>query len=202
MEELVSTDALEKEILADARKKAERILKGAQDEAGRIAASVEKRNAAASAELEKGLAERSARYKVDALARLPLEKARMRAAFVDALLREALGAFMASLPEARVEALSRARLAAARDYLDGMELRLRRRSLSAEAAIRAVAEALPKARVVECSEDPGLPASGLVVETADGSCVLRATLDLAAEALLGERRAELAKALCAGALVA
>ena len=200
MEELVSTEALEREMLEDARRKAERILRGADEEARRISDSVGRRGEEAAAELERGYAERSARYRADAMARLPLEQARLRASYVDARLREALGAFLAALPEARVAGMARARLAAARDYLDGKELRIRRRSLSEAAARRAVASALPGARISACLEDPGLGAAGLVAEAADGSAILRATVDLAAELLLLERRGELAEALCAEAL--
>jgi vacuolar-type H+-ATPase subunit E/Vma4 len=200
MEELVSTEALEREILADARKKAERTIRGVDDEVRRIASEGERRTAEAVAELARGYAERSERYRAEALARFPLERSRIKAAYVDARLREALEAYMSSLPAGRVAAITSASLAKARSFLSGKELRARWRSLGAEAAARILAEALPESVVVDSAEDRTLPAAGIVVEVADGSATMRATLDLVAEAVLGERRGELASALCGKAL--
>jgi len=59
---------------------------------------------------------------------------------------------------------------------------------------------LPAARAVEVGVQRGGPAAGIVAEAADGSATMRATLDLAAESLLGQRRGELARTLCGEAL--
>lgn len=200
MEELVSTGALEREILEDARKKALRILRGADEDVAKITGSVQGRKAEATADIERRFAERASRYREESLKRLPLEKARIKTAFVDATLRQALEAFMAALPEARIEAMAAARLKAAASFLDGKELRVRHRGLDPAAARRAVKTALPGARIVEIKDDAGLPAPGLVAETADGSAAMRATADLAAGELLDRRRGELAHALCGEAL--
>ena len=200
MEELVSTEALEREILEDARKKAERILKGADEDVRRIAQEGERRKAEAAAELQRNYAARAERYRAETLARVPLERARLKSSYVDARLREALGAFLSSLPESRVEAFAREGLRGAAAFLDGKELRIRRRSLSQSSATRAVAEALPASKVIESVEDPSMPAAGIVAETVDGSAIMRATLDITTETLLGQRRGELAGALCGEAL--
>jgi len=200
MEELVSTGALEREILEDARKKAIRILRSADEDVVRIRGAVGGNKANAAADIEQRSAAKAARYREESLKRLPLEKARLKTAYVDATLREAVGAFLAALPEARVEAMSAARLRTAAAFLDGRELRIRRRGLSVAAAERAVKAALPSARIVESVEDAGLPAAGLLVEAADGSAAMRATVEQAANELLDGRRGELAQALCAEAL--
>lgn len=200
MEELVSTEALEREILSDARKKAERTIRGVDDEVRRIAEAGERRTAEAVAELERGYAERSGRHRAEARARLPLERSRIKAAYVDARLRESLDAFMSSLPADRVAAIASASLAKASAFFAGKELRARWRSLGAEGAARILAEALPGAIVIESVEDETLPSAGIVVVAADGNTTMRATLDLVAEALLVERRGELASALCGEAL--
>jgi len=200
MEELVSTAALEREILADARKKAERALRGADEDVARAAADGERRAAAAVAELERSLAEKTERYRSETLARLPLERSRIKAAFVDGRIREALDAFMAVLPEREAAAMVAAALAKARPFLDGKRIRVRRRQLGEGTARSILAEALPTAEVLELAEDPALPAAGLVAETEDGGATMRATINLVEEALLEERRGELAAALCGEAL--
>lgn len=200
MEELVSTEILEKEILEDARKKAERLLKGAAEDARRIEGATEGRKAEAAAEIERRSRAKAARHREELDARLPLEKARIKAAYVDSALREAVAAFVAALPEGRAEAMVAELLRGSAPFLDGKELRVRRRALGEAAAARAIAAALPAARVLDSVEDASLPAAGIVAEAADGSATMRATLDLAAESLLGQRRGELARALCGEAL--
>ena len=54
MEEIASTDALEKEILEDARKKGEKILRDGEAEAARIRSEFEGRSASALAALASG----------------------------------------------------------------------------------------------------------------------------------------------------
>jgi V/A-type H+-transporting ATPase subunit E len=200
MEELVSTGALEREILEDARKKAIRLLRSADEEVSKIAGAITGRKADATADIEKRSAAKAARYREESLKRLPLELARLKTAYVDATLREAVEAFMADLPESRIEAMAASRLRAAAAFLDGRDLRVRRRGLGAQAAERAVAVALPAARIVESVEDAALSAAGLLAEAADGSASMRATVDQAAGALLDGRRGELARVLCAEAL--
>lgn len=200
MEEIVSTESLEREILADARKKAERALRGAEDEIRRVAEEGERKAAQSIAELDSAYAAKVERYRSEALARLPLEKSRIKAAYVDARLREALDAFMSGFPESRVESIVASELARAAAFLDGKKLRVRRRALGPDAVARVIRKALPTAILDDSVEDESLPAAGLVVETTDGVTTMKATLDLVAQILLGERRGELAAALCGEAL--
>lgn len=123
----------------------------------------------------------------------------MRAVFVDKALREALKAFVETLPEARIAGLSESMLAAGASFLAGGDVALARKGIS-ESAARAVAgRVLSAAASVTFSEDPSIPAPGLVARVSDGSVVLRATMDLVEERLLDQSRGELAKALSAEA---
>ena len=97
MEELRSTEILDKEIEADAHKKAEKILADAGREAGKIAAGVEDR-------VKTALEEKSALYKEkisllekNAEAYIPLEKERFLVAFYDEQVSEALNGYFASI---------------------------------------------------------------------------------------------------------
>ena len=76
MEELRSTEILDKEIQEDARKKAGRILRDADAEAAKILAAVDSRVAAIRKEKENAYEQKIAAFKRDAEAALPLEEKR------------------------------------------------------------------------------------------------------------------------------
>lgn len=97
MEELRSTEILDKEIEADAQKKADKILADAEREARSVAAAVEGR-------VKVALEEKAAVYKdkislleKNAEAYIPLEKERFLVAFYDGQVSEALNGYFASM---------------------------------------------------------------------------------------------------------
>ena len=83
MEELPSTEILDKEIQEDARKKADKIVKNSQKEAQNIIDGVEGRIETAKQEKEKLYAEKLTRFERDTNASLPLEKQRFLVSFED-----------------------------------------------------------------------------------------------------------------------
>jgi hypothetical protein len=200
MEEIVSADAIQGEILEDARKKAARVLEETEEESARNVAAIEAKAAAVVEEILRTNAAKSARYRMETMARFPLERTRMRTAFVDGRLREAAAAYVAGFSEERVASLSEALLAKGASFLAGKELELGRKGLSERAAREAASRVLSAAASVSLTEDSSLPAPGLLVRTLDGSVLVRATMDLVEERLLDEKRGELARALCAEAL--
>ena len=84
MEELRSTEILDKEIQEDARKKADKIVKNSQKEAQNIIDGVSGRIETAKQEKEKLYAEKLTRFERDTNASLPLEKQRFLVSFEDA----------------------------------------------------------------------------------------------------------------------
>jgi vacuolar-type H+-ATPase subunit E/Vma4 len=200
MEEIVSADAIRGEILEDARKKAARMLVDAAEEAARTVVDIEGKAASVVGEMMRASEARAARFRMETLARIPLERTRMRARFVEKALAGALDAHFAALGEARVALLSEELLSRGAGFLAGKDVSVARKGLP-EAVARAVASrALAGSASVEIAEDPGLPAAGLVASARDGSVTLRATMDLVEARLMDEKRAELARALCAEAL--
>ncbi|MBL8967516.1 MAG: hypothetical protein JNG85_10920 [Spirochaetaceae bacterium] len=190
MEEIASTEVLEREILDDARRKAERVLRDA-DAAVRAAEAAGRDRAARSVgELEAEYEARDARYRNETLARLPLERARIKAAHVDARLRAALDGRLSTHGGAGLEALVAGILARAVSRLDegpadspagepgapsglapklfpaGAELRYR--GLSRSGAERLAKEALPGLVLASAVEDASLPAPGLAVASFAG----------------------------------
>jgi vacuolar-type H+-ATPase subunit E/Vma4 len=200
MEEIVSADAIRGEILEDARKKASRILEDADEEAARNVAAIEAKAAEVVEEILRTNEAKSARFRMETMARFPLERTRMRTVFVESRLREAASAYIAGLSEGRVAELAEAMIAKGASFLAGKAVELRRKGLSEAKANEIAARCLAAAASVKQVEDPKLPASGLVAAAADGSVALKATMDLVEESLLDLRRGELARALCAEAL--
>ena len=200
MEEIVSTDTIRAEIMDDAWKKAARMLEEADEESARTLVEMEAKADAVVMEILRTSESRSERFRMETLARLPLERTRLRTVFVDAQLREALASYFSALGEDRVAFLSEDMLARGASFFSGKALVLTRKGLSETTANGIAERILGSAALVDHAEDDSLPAPGLVARAKDGRAILWATLDIVEERLLDEKRGELAHALCAEAL--
>ncbi|MCA1949645.1 MAG: hypothetical protein LDL24_03665 [Treponema sp.] len=105
MEELRSTEALDREILEDARKKADRILKTADQTVRTIDQQWKEKTRTALAELEQLYQQRRAKSEQEIMARLPLDKHRLRSEWAEQQLQQAAESFSASLSRDRVLSL-------------------------------------------------------------------------------------------------
>jgi V/A-type H+-transporting ATPase subunit E len=200
MEEMVTTEALEREILDDARKKGEKLLKDGDAEAERLRADYAERTRKALESIAADYAARAERYRAENLARLPLEKGRMKASYVDRLLRNAAREYFGALPEERITVLLADHLAPAAALVGKAELAVRYAGISEKAARAVFARALPEARPAAFTPDADAGSAGVEASTKDRVLSVRATLELVGELLLDEKRGELAQALCAEAL--
>ncbi len=199
MEEIVGADAIRVEILEDARKKAARLLVECAEESARTVAAIEAKAVSVVEEIMRASEARSRRFRMETMARFPLERTRMRTVFVDKRLSESLRSYLDGLGEASVARLAEGMLARGAAFLAAKDVILGRRGLS-EGAARAIAgRILASAASVEVVQDETLPARGLVARDGEGSLVLRATMDLVEERLLDRHRSELSQALCAEA---
>lgn len=97
MEELRSTEILDKEIEADARKKAEKILKNADSECERILADVENRVKEASNQKSEYYKSKIESFEKNLNASVPLEKERFLADFYAKSVSEALNNYLKNL---------------------------------------------------------------------------------------------------------
>jgi hypothetical protein len=102
MEELQSTEVLDREILEDARRKAFRILKTADDTVKSNTAGWEKNIAAALEDLDTRHGERRRRAAEEIMARLPLDQRRAESEKIEALLSNALDLWYAAQSRERV----------------------------------------------------------------------------------------------------
>ncbi len=99
MQELRSTDILDKEIEADARRRAETILKRADEDCLKIAASVQTRIDEARLEKEEFYSKKLAAIEKDHAASEPLEKQRFRVSFIQQEIMAAINKYLAKLSE-------------------------------------------------------------------------------------------------------
>lgn len=194
MEEIRGTEALEREILDDSSKRAERIGKKARDEAERVRRQAAEELEAKIAGLEKKFGDKSASTEKERASRLPLERTRLRAAFVDRALSDAMKVYLSGLSDAKVADWCASQLASRAKLFSGAHVVLRHKGLPPE-GVQAMRTALSAAASLELEPDPDLPRRGIVAE--DGDERVRVTLTEAQmeEQLLGARRGELARAL-------
>ncbi len=199
MEELIAADSMRREIVADAERKAGRMLAEAEAEAGRELGEGRALAARAAADTARESAERIAARRAEALAREPLERMRLLVAFVDRALGDAVSSYLGRLGDDEAVRLAAAPLARCAIRFAGARAIVRRKGLPRAAADR-VAALIGEDAAAEPEENAGLASRGFRVESADGSIRLDATLALVEERLLDERRGELAEALCSEAL--
>jgi vacuolar-type H+-ATPase subunit E/Vma4 len=102
MEELQSTELLDREILEDARKKAQRILQAADDTIKAKSAEGEKAISAALGELEKKYAAQGKVAVDEIMAFLPIDQRRIKTTKIEALLGSAVETWYAGLSRQRV----------------------------------------------------------------------------------------------------
>jgi hypothetical protein len=102
MEELQSTDILDREILEDARKKAHRILKTADDTIKSKSADWEKKLSISLDELEEKYAKNSKSITEEIMAVLPIDKQRAKARKIEELLNSAVETWYSRISRQRV----------------------------------------------------------------------------------------------------
>jgi hypothetical protein len=207
MEELQSTEVLDREILEDARKKAHRILKTAEETLNTQGAAWEKKTARSAAELREKYEGRIAAVRDEILARLPLDKRRARSERIESLLQSAMGDYLASLERGRVLSLLETELRRGFEeyarYGDDPDPapRLRYRGLERNEAEALLKQALPSGtetagvswdiREAEAGFWGKFPALQVITRAVR----ITASIEKAAETLLEDKRAELVSAL-------
>jgi hypothetical protein len=194
MEELQSTEILDREILEDARKKAYRILKTAEDTVGANGAIWEQKTGESLAELNTRYAERRKLAAAEIMARLPVDKRRAKAERIESLIQSAVETWYRSLDRERLLSLLGAELAARIAECGGFS--------EADGELRAVIHQLENAEAALLLEAflPGrscpiekAPAAGgypsMVLE--NNAVRITASIERTVDFFLHEKRAEL-----------
>lgn len=97
MEELRSTDILDKEIQDDARKKAEKILRNADSQCDQIMAQVESRLEEAKKEKEAYFTQKAQKVKKDLDSSMPLEKSRFLVSYISSSVADSINAYLKTI---------------------------------------------------------------------------------------------------------
>ncbi|MDR0387614.1 MAG: ATPase [Treponema sp.] len=204
MEELQSTEVLDREILEDARRKAQRILKTADETAASGTKRWEKKTERELKKVRDRYAARLEASRNEVMARLPLDKRRTRLAKIETLLKHAASSYLADLPRPKLLAILGRELKKRAGELDFpvREGTASVRGLSREEAASLLKKAFPEGKwKIDCaSPDAGgnrriapgtFPA--LAVDARTARIIVSA--DAVMETLLRDKRAELAAAL-------
>jgi vacuolar-type H+-ATPase subunit E/Vma4 len=199
MEELQSTEVLDREILEDARRKAQRILKTADETAASGTKKWEKKTEDDLKGIRDKYAARFEASRNEIMARLPLDKRRTRLAKIETLLQDAASSYLTGLPRPRLLAMLEGDLKKRAGELDSSNLEGTAfvRGLSGEETASLLKAAFPDGKWTKAGGEnlriaPGIfPA--LMVDTL--AARITVSVDAVIETLLRDKRAELAAAL-------
>ena len=207
MEELRSTEVLDKEIETDARKKAERILAKADSDGKALVADVANRIEKFTEEKTAEYQKKTENYRADRDAVVPLEKERFLVSFIESAIIKAIDSYLDALGEEKRIALAVRRWNTYKSvvafqkvnaFVFGFD------AARAEAALKKEGVSLASCSSVayEKSGDEGIDGltfkEGIILETEDTMIRCRLTLSQIVGELETEHRAELAKALFGG----
>lgn len=206
MQELRSTDILDKEIQADARKKAERMLEKADSDCEKLLASVETDLKKAADEKKQFFASKLEAFETDRKAVVPLEKERFKVSFIQNAVIQNINKYLEGLSEdKRLELVCRNF-----DFNTELSLNASVYGFSVEEAKKFLLARLG-AKLLSCKEtkfgtvvledELGLAKpQGIILESEDKNYRCRLTLNEAIEKLLDTNRAELSSTLFGGDL--
>jgi vacuolar-type H+-ATPase subunit E/Vma4 len=197
MEVLKTSDALESQILEDARGKARRILEGADRECARIRAEWDGKDRQETARLEANRDAKISAVRQELSSSLPLDFMRTRLAFIQESISRALAELFDTLPAAELEKILGRTLSRAAFAFTDAPIVVLTAGMTAEAARRLVQASIPGASIAEVKPMTGDEAAdkGVVLQSGDGNRRFRGTLKELTSLLLEEYREELMTAL-------
>ncbi|MCR4900603.1 MAG: V-type proton ATPase subunit E [Treponema sp.] len=205
MQELRSTEIIDKEIRQDARLKAEALLKRADEECASILAGVEKRLQMARIEKQEFYDKKLTALQKDLDASGPLEKQRMQVSFIQKELITAVNKYLSQLSQEKRLELVLNSCALDSKALEGKTFNIFVYGFDVEKAKTAVLNRfkLQVASVQKTEfgrflmeEEMGLDVNeGIILEAEDKSMRLRLTLTEVFTRIMDKNRAELTKAL-------
>lgn len=203
MQELRSTEILDKEIQSDARKKAEKILAQADFDCKEILSSVDINIEKAKSEKKDFYNKKIPAYKSNKNASIPLEKERFQIAYISQSLKENLNKYFINLPEEKRFELVLKNFdfnlqtdKKMNAYVYGFDLKKTEDFLSKKLGSKFnKCEKTDFGKII-FENDFGLEKpEGIILETEDKSFRARLTLSEIVENLLDKNRAELTQAL-------
>ena len=203
MEEFRSTEILDKEIQADARKKAEKILAKADVDCALLLEEVSGRIEKAKKELEDKYALKIAAFEKDLSATLPLEKERFLVSFIQSSIEKAINAYLAKLSDEEKIDLALKKSVKIEDVLKSKKLNalyygfqesLVKKTVGKKFDLISVKETEFNKMIIE--NDLGITdRKGIILESEDKAIRVRMTLSEVISQIQDKYRAELYSAL-------
>lgn len=207
MEELRSTEILDKEIQEDARRKAERILKDADDECAKMMADVDDRIKSGRDARKSSYDEKLAAKRRDSEAAIPLEKQRFLISFENSAVHDACTAYLAALKPAQklelIEKLLEQKKAVLKDrkynaQVCGFDISAVKKLLEKELGAKAILSCVQADE--NCIKDAGGSFEGCMLESDDRAVKCRLTVSEIIDGIADTKREELVTTLFAGRL--
>jgi vacuolar-type H+-ATPase subunit E/Vma4 len=199
MEILRTSEAMESQILEDARNKARRLLEAADKECGAVRAEWQRTLQEETDRLDAARDARLGALRQELASALPLEYLRARLVFIQDAVTGALRNLFEGLSSLELDRIVGQMLTRAADSFKGTRVAVSFAGMSADAARRIVQESIPQTVVEDVKmlpeEAAALAGKGVILETTDGSRRYRGTLNELTGLLLEERREELMIAL-------
>jgi vacuolar-type H+-ATPase subunit E/Vma4 len=199
MDILKTSDALESQILEDARTKARRIRKSADKECEVIRAESERTTREEVRRLEAGSEQEIAALRQELTSSLPLDFMRTRLAYIQGAVDLALNELFDTLPGDELDRLIAKMLSRAAHAFTGAHVRVSCAGMKEEQARAVVAQSIPGAAIDQVEqltkEEAATTGKGIILETSDKSRRYRGTLNEMKILLLEEYREELVTAL-------
>ena len=203
MQELRSTEILDKEILNDAAKKAEKLRKKTEEDISQIIASVDDDVAAAQKDKEVYYSEKLLAFKKDKEAAAPLEKQRMKVSFIQAAMMSKINSYLSALSEKKRLELVLSQIPVGKDnkltaYIYGFDLEAAKKALAKE--YKNIISEYKKVDFGEVVPEESYSLEkenlqGIILESEDKNYRYRLTISEILGSVLDKNRAELAGAL-------
>jgi len=206
MQELRSTEILDKEIQSDARRKAEKILKKADLDAQEILNSISSSIEKAKSEKSDFYSKKIQAFEKDQNASVPLEKERFKVSFIQDSISENINAYLKSLSEEKRIEIVLNHLDSKLDkkvnaFVYGFDFEAAKKMLSKKIGSNLLKCEKTEFRKIAVEDDCNLEnPQGIILETEDRQFRCRLTLSEIIGQILDKNRAELSESLFGGQL--
>lgn len=194
MEEVRGTEALEQEILDDARKRADRIVRKAEEDAKALQAQTDQKIKDAVDALKREYEAKKDHARQDVSSRVPLERMRLEIEYRDTMLRDALRQALASMDSRLFGRWCLYQLRREIELVRNSKAKVAIHGLDAVTA-KEMKELFSDTPAVTVVEDSSMSLRGVFVKPADDSYHVSITEDELMAWLLDEKRGELGAAL-------
>jgi vacuolar-type H+-ATPase subunit E/Vma4 len=194
MEEIKGTEGIEQEILEDAKRRVEKVLANAKSETEKIVAMAQNEADKKIEALTKEFEHKLSTYREESLDRLPLERVRLRARFLDTILTDSFSKWVRSLAPEIFGRFCVRRFEANANLVPPTPVKVRYKDIGAP-FLDKIVESLRANREVSVEKDLVMPYKGVSIEPLDSSMRLRITSEELSSVILDRYRGELVTAL-------